>query len=68
MPSGSSSLEDAMRLGRIVLCYPDGDRIIVDKEKDLEKYDLGKASAVDVVVSLSVEEFAAVREKKSLLP
>lgn len=52
-----------MKIGRMWVCFPDGDRIIVDREKDLEKYDLSKASGIEAVVSFSVEEFNALREK-----
>ena len=53
-----------MKLIRIVLCYPDMDRIIVDREKDLEKYDLSKVSSYDVLASLTAKEFAALRSEK----
>ena len=56
-----------MKINRITLCYPDMDRIIVDREKDLEKYDLAKVSGVDVSVSLSLDEFNALREKSLLM-
>ena len=56
-----------MKIGRIVLCYPDMDRIIVDRKEQLEKYDLSKISAADVLVNLSVEEFKTLIET-SLLP
>ena len=55
-----------MKVGRIVLCYPDMDRIVVDKKQDLGRYDLSKINAAEVKVILSVEEFKALIEKSSL--
>lgn len=52
-----------MRMGRMLLCFPDGDRIIVDRLPDLAKYNMDQVSAVDVTLSLSMEEFAAIREQ-----
>ena len=61
-----------MKIGRLWLCYPDMDRIIIDKIQDLAKYDLSKVSSIDVRLDLSVDEFLHVKnlveQKKSLLP
>jgi hypothetical protein len=55
-----------VKIERIVLCYPDMDRIIVDKREQLVKFDLSKISGADVRVVLSAEEFRALIEKSSL--
>ena len=54
-----------MKFGRMYVCYPDGDRIIVDRMQDLEKYNLQKASGIEAVLSLSMEEFEALKEWKA---
>ena len=50
-----------MKIDRIVLCYPDMDRIIVEKEENLKKFDLSKVSALDVTASMTLEEFHRFR-------
>lgn len=50
-----------MKLLRTVLCYPDMDRIIVEKEKDLVKYDLSKVSSFDMTIEMTPEEFQRFR-------
>lgn len=56
-----------MKIERIVLCYPDMDRIILSKPKGgviedaLNRYDLSKVIGYDVEVSLSPEEFLRFR-------
>ena len=55
-----------MKILRIVLCYPDMDKIIVDKEQDLVKYRLEECSGADVQVSLSMDEFRALLASRML--
>lgn len=56
-----------MKIERIILCYPDMDRIIVEKPKGgliedaLSRFDLSKVTGLDVTVSLTVEEFHRLR-------
>lgn len=61
-----------MQIERTVLCFPDMDRIIVDKLEKLGKYNLEAVNGVNVEISMSVPEFRALLEKieaeKSLLP
>jgi hypothetical protein len=51
-----------MRLMRIVLCFPDGDKIIVENEESLVKFNLDAVKTFEVQVSTSREEFEKLRE------
>lgn len=50
-----------MRIERIVLCYADGDKIIIRDEEDLSRYDLSKVKSYEVEASLSPDEFVRFR-------
>lgn len=52
-----------MKIIRIRLCFPDGDKIIVDKESELVKYNLDNVSSFDVEMAMNREEFDRVRNK-----
>lgn len=52
-----------MKLERIVLGYPDMDRIIVDRVKDLPKYNLDAVTSYDVrLAGLTKEEMDRILE------
>lgn len=46
-----------MKILRMKLCYPEGDKIIIDKEKDLERFDLSKVSSIETEAQMTKEEF-----------
>jgi hypothetical protein len=56
-----------MKIDKIVLCYPDMDRILVEKPKNgaiedaLSRFDLSKVVSLDVTVSLTLEEFRSLQ-------
>lgn len=52
-----------MKIERIVLCYPDMDRIVVAKEEHLSRFDLRKVSAIEYTTSMTAEEFAEFRKQ-----
>lgn len=51
-----------MRLIRMLLCFPDGDKIIVENEAGLQKFNLDAVKTFEVNVSLTREEFEKLRE------
>jgi hypothetical protein len=51
----------AMKIERILLCYDDGDKIIVNREADLVKYDLSKVSSFEATCKVNRQEFDRLR-------
>lgn len=47
---------------RMLLCFPDGDKIIVENEESLVKFNLDAVNTFEVQVSMSREEFETLRK------
>lgn len=50
-----------MKILRMRLCYPKGDKIIVDREDHLERFDLSKLEGIEVEAQMSIPEFNTFR-------
>lgn len=52
-----------MKIERIVLAYPDMDRLIVAKEEHLSRFDLSKVTYIEYTASMTPEEFVEFRKQ-----
>jgi len=46
-----------MNVERITLCYPNGDKIVVNSQESLERFVLDKIQSMEIVSTMTLDEF-----------